>query len=67
VLSRWSGGLIDRFGARKPLIVGPAIAAAGFALFARAGPDGSYWSDIFPPMILLGIGMAVSVAPLTTR
>jgi len=66
VLSRWSGGLLDRFGARIPLIVGPAIAALGFMLLALQGTGGSVWINFVLPMIVLGLGMAVTVAPLTT-
>ena len=66
VLSRWSGGLIVKYGARLPLIVGPLIAGVGFGLFRRTGVGGSYWSTVFPAVILLGLGLAVSVAPLTT-
>jgi EmrB/QacA subfamily drug resistance transporter len=67
LLSRWSGGLVKRYGGRIPLIVGPLIVAAGFVLFAAAAhPPVSYWKTYFPASLVFGFGMAVTVAPLTT-
>jgi EmrB/QacA subfamily drug resistance transporter len=66
LLSRTAGGLVKQLGARWPLIIGPAIVALGFGLFLNANVANSYWSSIFPGTVVLGLGMAVSIAPLTT-
>jgi EmrB/QacA subfamily drug resistance transporter len=65
LLSRWSGGLADRFGTRGPLILGSAIAGAGFALLGIVAGATEYWLFLMP-MVVLGLGMAITVAPLTT-
>ena len=66
LLSRWAGGLVDRYGSRLPLTVGPTIAAVGLFLFTGAARGGSYWTTVFPAVMVMSIGMAISVAPLTT-
>jgi EmrB/QacA subfamily drug resistance transporter len=63
LLSRWSGGLADRYGARLPLVLGPALVALGLVLL---GSGAGNYGMTFASMIVLGLGMALTAAPLTT-
>jgi EmrB/QacA subfamily drug resistance transporter len=68
LLSRWAGGFMDRNGPRLPLIAGPALAGAGFFYMAFSGitrgPE-AYWTAFFPGIALFGLGMGLTVAPLS--
>src|SRR5690606_19320021 len=69
LLSRWAGGLASRIGPRPLLTAGPALTGVGFFLLAlvgiTSGPN-DYWTTVFPGLLLTGIGMGLTVAPLTT-
>jgi len=65
-LSRWSGGMIVRFGARPLLIAGPVLTSVGFLLLGIYGTGSSYWANFFPGIFFMGLGMAISFAPLNT-
>ena len=62
----FAGTIADRLGPRLPLTVGPIVAACGLAMLAFADLRQPYWVGVFPPMFLLGVGMAVTVPPLTS-
>ena len=64
--SRAMGQLATRIGSRWPLTLGPLVTGAGFALLVRVDPHASYWTSVFPALIVIAIGMAGAVAPLTT-
>ncbi len=66
LLSRWSGSIVAKHGAKLPLMIGPSIAALGYLLLAWLDVGGIYWKTFFLPITILGFGMAISVAPLTT-
>ncbi|GAC1644152.1 MAG: MFS transporter [Herpetosiphon sp.] len=68
VLSRTTGAVADRFGPRVPLTIGPSITGTGFLLYTLPGVTtgaGTYWTTFFPGVVLVGIGLGITVAPLT--
>ncbi|MDX1636382.1 MAG: MFS transporter [Balneolaceae bacterium] len=65
-LSRWSGSMVNRYGARPLLIAGPVLTSFGFLLLGIYGHGSSYWGNYFPAICFMGLGMALSFAPLNT-
>jgi EmrB/QacA subfamily drug resistance transporter len=64
-LSARSGALAARIGPRLQMSVGPVVVGAGLALLARIGPGGNYLTEVLPAVAVFGLGLAVTVAPLT--
>ena len=60
------GSLAGRIGPRLPLSIGPLVVAGGFFLALRIGPDTVYWTTVLPAILVIAVGMAGAVAPLTT-
>ena len=68
-LAQWVGGLVDRYGPRWLLVVGPALAGVGFLLLSRVGitgGPGDFWTTYFPGIVVFAAGMTLTVVPLTT-
>ena len=65
LLSSASGQLAERIGPRLPMTVGPVLAGIGSLLLLRIGPDTSYATDVLPGVVVIGLGLALTVAPLT--
>jgi EmrB/QacA subfamily drug resistance transporter len=63
--SRRAGRMADRYGPRWFMGVGPLVAACGLALFQRVGADPDYVTDLLPAILLFGLGLSATVAPLT--
>jgi EmrB/QacA subfamily drug resistance transporter len=65
VLSPLAGRFAQRTGPRLPMTVGPFVAAVGLALLVRVGSSGGYWLTILPGVVVFGLGLSITVAPLT--
>jgi len=65
LLSPLAGRISQRTGPRVPMTVGPFVAAVGLALLVRVGPAGGYWLTILPAVVVFGLGLSITVAPLT--
>ncbi|MDB5185237.1 MAG: mmr [Candidatus Saccharibacteria bacterium] len=65
-LSPRIGGLSAKFGPRAFMALGPLVAAAGFALMLRLGQPLHYWTQLFPAVVVFGLGLATTVSPLTS-
>ncbi|MEM9749010.1 MAG: MFS transporter [Actinomycetota bacterium] len=66
VLSSRAGAWAQRVGPRIPLTVGPLLIAIGMLMYRRVGPDASYLVDVLPGVIVFGLGLSASVAPVTS-
>lgn len=66
LLSARSGAVATRLGPRLPLTLGPLMCAAGMLLMLRAGPGAAYPTEVLPGLVVMGLGMVVLVAPLTS-
>jgi len=66
VLSRWAGTIANRIRPRTMLVAGPSLAAIGFLMFGFTDARGNYWTDLFPAAMVVGLGLAATVAPLST-
>lgn len=66
LLSSRAGELGQRIGPRVPMTVGPLVAAAGLLLYLRIDADASFWTDVLPGSVVMGLGITLLVAPLTT-
>lgn len=64
-LSGYGGSIADKIGPRLPMIIGPLIVSAGMGLLALPGTHANYFIQFFPGLVLLGLGMALVIAPLT--
>jgi predicted MFS family arabinose efflux permease len=65
-LSSRSGALAARIGPRLQMSVGPVVVAAGLALLARIDAAGNYLTELLPAVTVFGLGLAITVAPLTS-
>jgi EmrB/QacA subfamily drug resistance transporter len=65
LLSARSGALAGRIGPRPQMTVGPLVVALGILLLTRIGPDGNYLTEVLPAVLVFGLGLAITVAPLT--